>query len=183
MTTGPLESLPLHATSDTAEPSWRNLLTLMPVAAYTCDSTGRITYFNSLAETVWGRAAKLRDAAVRYCGSYRLYFVDGRPMPHDKCWMALALLENKSFNGLDVLVERQDGTRTHGVAYANPLRDRQGKPIGAVTLVAPKPLAQPLSIDPAHTSLSAIPRDAALAMIEVVLGVLTGFTWPASTFE
>ncbi|MEO7206829.1 MAG: hypothetical protein ABI145_08575 [Steroidobacteraceae bacterium] len=157
-------------------------MALLPVAAYTCDAAGRITYFNPLAEAVWGRAAKLRDSAERYCGSHRLYFSDGRPMPHHECWMALALLDDKPFNGQEILIERQDGSRTCGIAYANPLRDSQKRVIGAVNLLARKTLPPPRSTDQADNSLVAIPRDAALAMIEVVLGLLTGIAWPASAF-
>ncbi|HEX7028896.1 MAG TPA: PAS domain-containing protein, partial [Gammaproteobacteria bacterium] len=62
---------------------FRRLLDTLPAAAYTCDAEGRITYFNRRAEEVWGRAPRLNDSNERFCGSYRLYSVDGTPLTHD----------------------------------------------------------------------------------------------------
>ncbi len=58
------------------------LLQALPVAIYTTDPTGQITFFNDAAAAFWGR----RPApGTRGCGSWRLYLPDGRPMPHDEC--------------------------------------------------------------------------------------------------
>ena len=59
------------------EASWQGILDVIPAAAYTCDAQGLITYFNPVAEALWGRAPKLRDAGERFCGSYGLYLSDG----------------------------------------------------------------------------------------------------------
>lgn len=163
--------------------SWRGILDLIPAAAYTCDATGQITYFNPLAEAVWGRAPALRDPADRYCGSFKLYLPDGTPVRHDKCWMALALRKGRKYNGKGILIERRDGSRALGLAHANPLRDDQGKIIGAVNLVVDVTAQQ---MGPGHgktRSMAATPHGATLAMVEVGLSVLTGMRWPTSTFS
>jgi hypothetical protein len=97
-------------------PLWRELLSQIPVAAYTCDAMGRLTYFNSLAAAVWGRTATLRDSAQRFCGSYRMYSPDGAPVPHNECGMARALLEGRPYNGYEVVIEQENGKRTPAVA-------------------------------------------------------------------
>ena len=72
---------------------FRRLLDKLPAGAYTCDAAGLITYFNQHAVELWGRAPKLNDPVDRFCGSFKLFAADGTPIPHDQCWMALALRE------------------------------------------------------------------------------------------
>lgn len=99
---------------------FRRLLAYLPAAAYTCDADGRITYFNERAVQLWGREPKLNDRADRFCGSFKLFATDGSPIPHDECWMALALKHGKAGHEQEILVERPDGSRCLVLAYANP---------------------------------------------------------------
>src|ERR1700687_5357313 len=85
------------------------LLDRIPAAAYTCDREGLITYFNRRAVELWGREPKLNDPIDRFCGSFRLFAVDGSPLRHDQCWMALALETGKDYNRQEIVVERPDG--------------------------------------------------------------------------
>jgi|ERR1700691_2952057 PAS domain S-box-containing protein len=162
---------------------WRGMLDVIPAAAYTCDAEGLITYFNPFAEAVWGRAPKLRDAADRYCGSHQLYLSDGTPIRHEECWMALALIEGTAYTGRKIVIERRDGTRTVGEAYAYPLRDGRGEIVGAVNLVADITAPRDQGADDAKPYLTPLPKDAALAMIEVAASVLTGVKWETSAFN
>ncbi|HZL91357.1 MAG TPA: ATP-binding protein [Pirellulaceae bacterium] len=114
---------------------FRRLLEKLPAAAYTCDAGGLITYFNQHAVEIWGRAPKLNDPADRFCGSFKLYAEDGSPLLHDQCWMALALRQNKEYNGCEIVIERQDGRRVTALAHANPIHDDTGKLIGAVNVL------------------------------------------------
>jgi hypothetical protein len=160
--------------------TWQELLVQVPVAAYTCDAMGRLTYFNALAEAVWGRRAALRDSAQRYCGSHRMYSPDGVHVPHGECWMARALLEGKPYNGYEVVIEQENGTRTLGVAYANPVRNPQGQVIGAINLVIPKTSPDPLSVS---TVEHAAVDGAAQVMTEVTLALFAHFAWPSEAFS
>jgi len=170
------------AGSPAADTDWRDILDLIPAGAYACDATGLITYFNPAAESLWGRAPALRDAADRFCGSFRMSLVDGRPISHDECWMALALRNGVRYNGQKIVVERADGGRALCVTHANPLHDNRGQVVGAINLVmditAPKASASDrLDIRPAA------PDDATLAIIEVALSMLTMMPWAASSFD
>jgi PAS domain S-box-containing protein len=113
----------------------RHLLEKIPAGAYICDAEGLITYFNQRAVEVWGRTPKLNEPEERFCGSFRLYSIDGTPMRHDQCWMALAIENDEEYNGREVVIERPDGSRVIGLAHASPIHDEAGKLVGAVNVV------------------------------------------------
>src|SRR4051794_38411560 len=105
-----------------SEHQFRRLLETLPAAAYTCDPEGLITFYNSHAVQVWGRAPKLNDPEDRFCGSFKLFAPDGSPIAHQQCWMALALQMDREYNGQEIVIERPDGRRVSALAHANPMR-------------------------------------------------------------
>ncbi len=110
------------------------VLKALPVAVYTTDAAGRITFYNEAAAALWGIRPELGKS--EWCGSWRLYWPEGRPMPHDACPMAIALKEKRAIRGAEALAERPDGTRVPFLAYPTPLFDNSGELTGAVnTLV------------------------------------------------
>lgn len=130
----------LHQARETAlsrlgEMEFRRLLEKLPAGAYTCDPDGLITYFNQHAVDLWGRAPKLNDPCDRFCGSFKLYAVDGTPLRHDQCWMALALRNRKEYNSQEIVVERPDGRRMTVLAHANPICDDSGVLRGCVNVL------------------------------------------------
>jgi PAS domain S-box-containing protein len=114
---------------------FQRLLDKLPAGAYTCDSEGLITYFNEQAVQLWGREPKPNDPVDRYCGSFRLFAVDGSPLRHDQCWMALALQTGKGFNREEIIIERPDGSRINALAHANPIHDDLENVVGAVNVL------------------------------------------------
>ena len=50
-----------HEAPSTRETQFQRLLDCLPAAAYTCDASGLITYFNEPAVELWGRAPQLND--------------------------------------------------------------------------------------------------------------------------
>jgi PAS domain S-box-containing protein len=110
------------------------LLHALPTAVYTTDAAGRITSYNAAAADLWGVRPELGKS--EFCGSWKLYWPDGTPLPHDQCPMALALKEKRPIRGMEAIAERPDGTRVPFMAYPSPLFDASGALIGAVnTLV------------------------------------------------
>ena len=75
---------------------YRDFLNAVGVAVYTTDAAGRITFFNGAAVELWGRRPELGE---EWCGSLRLFHLDGRPMRHDECPMAIALKEHRPVRG------------------------------------------------------------------------------------
>jgi len=111
------------------------LLEKLPAAAYTCDADGLITYFNRRAVEVWGRAPKLNDPEDRFCGSFRLFSPEGKPLRHDECWMALALRDDRDYDTREIVIERADGSRITVLAHAHPLHDTDGNLVGAANVL------------------------------------------------
>jgi PAS domain S-box-containing protein len=109
------------------------LLEALPVAIYMTDAEGRITYFNQAAADLWGHRPELGED--RWCGSWRLYWPDGRPLPHDECPMAIALKEGRAVRGVEAILERPDGRRVRFCPYPTPLRDASGRITGAINLL------------------------------------------------
>src|SRR5437016_13502342 len=100
---------PPRSTSKTAnhnESEFHRLLEKLPAGAYTCDAEGLITYFNPHAAALWGRSPKLNHPDDRFCGSFKLFSIDGAPIEHRHCWMALALEGRKEYNGHEIIIER-----------------------------------------------------------------------------
>jgi PAS domain S-box-containing protein len=118
-----------------SELRFRRLLDNLPIGAYTCDADGLITYFNDRAAEFWGREPKLNDPADRFCGSSKMFSSDGTPIPHNECWMALALRDGKGYNGRECTVERPDGSRWVALVHVNPLYDTAGRPCGAMNVL------------------------------------------------
>jgi len=111
------------------------LLEKVPAASYICNAEGLITYFNQRAVELWGREPKLNHEIDRFCGSFRLFSIEGSPISHDRCWMAKALQEGKEFNGHEIVIERPDGSCRTALAYANPFHDESGNIFGAVNVL------------------------------------------------
>ncbi len=113
--------------------SHTRVLEALPVAVYVTDAEGRITFYNEAAAKFWGHRPELNSA--QWCGSWRLFFPDGRPMRHDECPMAVALKEGRPVLDHEAIAERPDGTRVPFAPYPSPIRDEQGRVIGAINLL------------------------------------------------
>src|SRR5689334_3431558 len=109
------------------------LLDALPVPVYTTDAEGRITYYNQAAAELWGCRPEIGSS--RWCGSWRLFWPDGRPLPHAECPMALALTEGRPIRGIESVAERPDGTRVRFLPFPTPLRHASGNITGAINLL------------------------------------------------
>ena len=106
---------------------------LLPAAIYVTDAQGHITYYNEATAQLWGHRPPLGES--QWCGSWRLYRLDGTPVPHDECPMALAIKENKTIRGMEALAERPDGSRFRFMSFPTPLRDETGALVGAINML------------------------------------------------
>jgi PAS domain S-box-containing protein len=113
--------------------TFRQLLDALPVAIYTTDAEGRITYYNRAAARLAGREPQI--GKDRWCVTFRLFTADGRPLPHDQCPMAVTLRENRPVRGVEAIGQRPDGTLFPFLPFPTPLRDEQGGLIGAVNML------------------------------------------------
>lgn len=116
-----------------SEARYRRLMEILPIAAYTTDAEGRITFFNHCAAELWGRRPRL--GKDRWCGAFRLWYPDGKPMPVEDSPVAQTLKQGKRFQGREMLQEQASGNLAHVVVYPEPLYDARGKVVGSLNLV------------------------------------------------
>jgi len=112
---------------------FRDIIQALPAAIYTTDAAGRITFYNDAAAAIWGRRPALGDD--RWCGSWKLYWPDGTPLPHEECPMAVALKTRQPVGNMEAVAEKPDGTRVPFAPYPTPLFDPAGELIGAVNML------------------------------------------------
>jgi PAS domain S-box-containing protein len=128
-----------------SEQAFRALLETFPAPVYTTDAAGRITFYNEAAAKFSGRQAVL--GTDQWCVTWRLYWPDGTPLPHDECPMAIALKEGREIRGQRAVAERPDGTRVRFMPYPTPLHDASGVLVGAVNMLLEIDDHEPAALD------------------------------------
>lgn len=111
----------------------QDLLAAIPAAIYTTDAAGKITYFNEAAVELAGRRPTV--GSDEWCVTWKLYWPDGTPLPHDQCPMAVTLREGKPVRGKEAVAERPDGTRVPFIPFPTPIRDASGNVVGAINML------------------------------------------------
>ncbi|MCP1760835.1 sensor histidine kinase [Bradyrhizobium japonicum] len=115
-----------------SERRFRDLLQALPVAIYTTDAEGCITFFNRACIDFAGRSPKIGEM---WCVTWKLYMPDGTALPHAECPMAIALKQNRPVRDVEAVAERPDGSRICFMPYPTPLRDERGRLVGAVNML------------------------------------------------
>jgi PAS domain S-box-containing protein len=116
-----------------ADGHFRAVVDVLPAALYTTDADGRITYYNDAAAEMWGRRPSIGEDW--WCGSWRLFWLDGTPMRHDECPMAVTLKTGEAVRGAEAIAERPDGSRYFFQPFPTPLFSDSGELIGAVNML------------------------------------------------
>ncbi len=112
---------------------FRQLVKELPAAVYSCDVDGYVDFYNNAAEKVWGRKPVL--GVDQWCGSFRMFKLDGTELPHDECPMAICLKKEVAILGEEIIMEREDGTRSIVMVYPQPEFDLSGELKGAINMV------------------------------------------------
>jgi PAS domain S-box-containing protein len=112
---------------------FHEVLDRMPAPIYVTDQDGTITYFNQACVEFAGRTPKV--GIDKWCVTWKLFTLDGDPLPHDKCPMAVALRDSKAIREVEAIAERPDGRKVHFVPFPTPLFDCDGNLAGAVNLL------------------------------------------------
>jgi PAS domain S-box-containing protein len=116
-----------------SERQFREILDALPVALYTTDAEGRISYYNEAAVELSGRRPRLGED--KWCVTWKLLRPDGTPLAHDECPMAVALKEKRPVRGAEAVAQRPDGRQVPFIPYPTPLVDGGGKMVGAVNVL------------------------------------------------
>jgi PAS domain S-box-containing protein len=116
------------------EKYFQSLLANLPLAAYACDRTGRITFFNEAAVQLWGYRPDMNDPLLKYCACHKV-FVDGQLITPAQTPMAVALETGQSFRNVEVIVERPDGSTFYTNVNINVLFDEGNEVVGAINIL------------------------------------------------
>lgn len=109
------------------------LIQALPAAIYTCDIRGYIQFYNKAAATLWGREPVIgRDL---WCGSWKIFTLDGKPVSLDDCPMAVTLKEGRPVRGVEIVIERPDGMKVNVLPHPDPIFDKTGRLVGAVNML------------------------------------------------
>ena len=120
---------PIPAAPYQPETDFKNLIQESPIAFYTCDKHGYVTYFNQAAGLLWGREPEIGKDL--WCGSWKIFYPDGRTMPLKECPMAKTLKDGISYANRNITIERPDNTFRNLLVFPKPLFDEKGKLTGA----------------------------------------------------
>jgi len=116
-------------TNAISQPDFRDFVEDSPVAFYTCDLQGYVTYYNKSAALLWGREPELGKDL--WCGSWKIFYENGMPMPLSECPMARVLKEGIPHQNRQITIERPDHTFRTLLVFPKPIYDSQGKMTGA----------------------------------------------------
>src|SRR5581483_8336353 len=112
---------------------FRAMVEELPVAIYTTDAEGRLTYFNKAAVKLSGRLPEI--GTDQWCVTWKIFLPDGTYLPHDQCPMAVALKGAEVPTGIECMAERPDGTRFWFSPCPAVVRDAEGRIIGGINLL------------------------------------------------
>jgi PAS domain S-box-containing protein len=113
--------------------TYHQILDALPVAIYTTDADGTITYYNRAAADLAGREPEI--GKDKWCVTFKLFTPDSKELPHDQCPMAIALKENRPVYNQRAIAQRPDGSFFPFQPYPTPIRDETGNLIGAVNML------------------------------------------------
>lgn len=100
-----------------------------PIAFYTTDPKGYLTSYNQAAVRLWGRAPVIGQDL--WCGSWKIYYGDGTPMPLEQCPMAKTLKQAIPFENEEITIERPDHSFRNLLVFPRPIFDEEKRLIGA----------------------------------------------------
>ena len=99
-----------------------------PIAFYSCNLKGEITYFNHSAEQVWGRKPILEEDT--WCGAFKVFSTDGTPLPLKEHPAVKAISDNNFDHQTEILIQRPDGSFRSLLVYPQPQLDSSNNVIG-----------------------------------------------------
>ncbi|MBS0273257.1 MAG: PAS domain S-box protein [Proteobacteria bacterium] len=89
-------------------------------------------WFNHRAAQLWGRVPSIGDDTELFCGSFKLYDLQGAIVQREETPMAYALRTGEAVHGREAVVERPDGSRVAVMAHIDPIKDADGNLLGAI---------------------------------------------------
>lgn len=115
------------------ENKYSNLIHSLPVAFYTCDTEGTILLYNTAAAELWGQSPEI--GKDKWCGSFKIFNIDGSPVELENCPMAIAIKENKKIDGEEFIIQQPNGRTRNVIVYPSPTHNSAGYLTGAANVI------------------------------------------------
>jgi len=158
-----------------SERRFRDALEGMPVAIYTTDAEGVVTFCNRAGLEMAGRTPQI--GVDKWSVLWRIFTPEGKPVPAEESPTAIALRERRPIEGIELIGERPDGTRFRYIPHPTPLFDAQGRLTGAANMLIDITERHLAELESAH--LAAIVASSNDAIVSKTLkGIVR--TWNAS---
>ncbi len=103
---------------DNKNRQFQSLLEDSPLAVYTSDQHGHLTFFNQAAVQIWGVIPVLAEDL--WLGPWKIYYPDGRPMGLKESPMARALFHEERSENEEVMLQRPDNSFRRLLAFCLP---------------------------------------------------------------
>jgi PAS domain S-box-containing protein len=110
----------------------QSALDAIPTGFCVCRADGALVRYNKRAVELWGRAPQLGDAGEYSEINFRRYTAQGVRLPFTATPVAVALRSGVPVRGVELLIERPDGSQVSVLMNAAPLEDAKGRIDGAV---------------------------------------------------
>jgi PAS domain S-box-containing protein len=127
------EPPPLVAALDRAVAEAGRILELLPVATWICDPETRIVQYNRRAAEIWGREPAPGESHEQFTAASRFYDADGQVLQQSA--VRSVLQTGEPVRDAEVVVERPNGTRIVVLLNIEPLRDGEGRIVGAINCI------------------------------------------------
>ena len=114
-----------------SEERYRTLFASAPMAVFACDKNAVIQHYNQRAVELWGREPEC--GVEKHCGSLKLWLPNGTLLPHTQSPMVELLRTGVPARGVEVFIERPDGSRLPVLVNFAALKNEQGEITGSIT--------------------------------------------------
>lgn len=166
------KSADIRYTNRNPDHNFKYLLEMLPVAVYTCDKKGFISFYNKHAALLWGREPEIGKDL--WCGSWKIYNSEGRYLPLDECPMAIVLKTGQIVNDYEIIIERPDGSKLYVMPHPQPLFDENGELEGALNMLVD--VTHRKSEEEKAARLTAVVQSSVAAIISKTLdGIITSW--------
>ncbi|MGN6747316.1 MAG: PAS domain S-box protein [Xanthobacteraceae bacterium] len=108
------------------------VLDAIPTGFCVCRADGALIRYNKRAAELWGRTPQLGDTGEFSETHFRRYTAQGVRLPFAATPVAVALRSGIPVRGVELLIERPDGSRVSVLMNAAPLTDAAGRIDGAI---------------------------------------------------
>ena len=110
------------------------LVSQLPVAAFCCDTQGAVVSHNEAAADLWGRSPNPQEPG-QWDGAIAMFDRDGAPVPRSSYPAAKAIADGDEPDGVELWLERPDGSRRKIESFPKLARGPDGAIAGALCVL------------------------------------------------